>query len=311
MRKNTDLQSQSGIIKKLIENFEKELQSQDLRRKVVALIPILHELRKLGKNLITADVASSARGRILHYFRKYPLVVISGDELFIISGIQEYARRVRELRVQFGWAIINGMTAKTMAEEGEFPVSSINIKTMGPDDYILLSPREDKEAAYRWNVANEIRRKKAGVRDKLLEFFRKNVGKQISGEELRYLAKDRSEWARRVRELRTEFGWPISTKNTGRPDLGVGIYVLESNRQSPKHDRQIPDPIRAAVLRRDKYKCKSCSWTHGEWNPSDPRHLELHHIKDHAKGGVNTENNLMTVCTVCHDDIHRKKASND
>lgn len=307
MKKKIDPQSLSGILKKLIENFEKELRSSDLRKKVVALIPILHELRRIGKNLIPAQTAASARDRILHYFRKYPLVVISGDELFVVSGIQEYARRVRELRVQFGWAIINGVTAKTMAEEGELPDLFINVKKMGPDDYVLLSAKEDKEAAYRWNVANEIRRKKAGVRDKILEFFRKNVGKQISGEELRYLAKDKTEWARRVRELRTEFGWPISTKNTGRPDLGVGVYLLESNRQSPEHDRQISDPVRAAVLRRDKYKCKSCSWTHKEWNPSDARHLELHHIKEHVKGGANSEDNLMTVCTVCHDDIHRNK----
>ena len=29
--------------------------------------------------------------------------------------------------------------------------------------------------------------------------------------------------------------------------------------------------------------------------------------RHHAKGGDNTENNLITVCTVCHDEIHRKK----
>lgn len=307
MKKVIDLNMQCNTIKRLIANFEKELRSKNLRNKVVALVPILRELRKLGKNLIPAQIAASARDRILHYFRKYPHIIISGDELFVISGIQEYARRVRELRVQFGWAIINGVTAKAMAKEGEFPNSSINISKMGPDDYILLSEREDKEAAYRWNVANEIRRQKSGVRDKILGYFLKNIGKNISGEELRYLAKDRSEWARRVRELRTEFGWPISTRNTGRPDLDVGVYVMESKRQSPEHDRQIPDPIRGTVLRRDGYKCKVCLWSHKEWNPSDPRHLELHHIKEHVKGGSNTENNLMTVCTICHDDIHRRK----
>lgn len=307
IKQSMNLNLQCDSIKLLIANFEKELRSKDLRKKVVALVPILRELRKLGKNLIPSQIAASARNRILHYFRKYPHVVISGDELFIISGIQEYARRVRELRVQFGWKIINGVTAKAMAKEGEFSKSSIDISKMGPDDYILFSEKEDKEAAYRWNVANEIRRKKFGVRDKILEYFLKNIGKQISGEELRYLAKDRSEWARRVRELRTEFGWPIATRNTGRPDLDVGVYLMESKRQSPEHDRQIPDPVRAAVLRRDGYKCKACSWSHKEWNPSDPRHLELHHKKEHIKGGANTENNLMTVCTVCHDDIHRRK----
>ena len=131
------------------------------------------------------------------------------------------------------------------------------------------------------------------------------MGEKITGEELRYIAKDRSEWARRVRELRTEFGWPIVTKNTGRPDLEIGVYLLEADRQSPEHDRLIPDPVKREVLRRDKYKCKNCGWSHKEWNRSDPRHLELHHIQFHADGGQNIEENLLTVCTVCHDEIHR------
>ncbi len=107
------------------------------------------------------------------------------------------------------------------------------------------------DAAHRWRIANEIRKKKLGVRDKILEYMRRNVGKHITGEELRYIANDRSEWARRVRELRTEFGWPITTKSTGRPDLPVGVYALEQDRQSPPHDRKIPDSVRREVLRRD------------------------------------------------------------
>jgi hypothetical protein len=177
---------------------------------------------------------------------------------------------------------------------------------MKPDDYILIAEHQDK-AAYRWAVANEIRKEKMGVRDKLLKYLKENVGKNITGEELRYVANDKKEWARRVRELRTEFGWPIITKNTGRPDLPVGTYLLESLRQSPEHDRQIPDPIRFAVMRRDAYKCTKCDWSHEEWNRSDPRHLEIHHVQDHAKGGRNTEGNLITLCTICHDDVHRKK----
>jgi hypothetical protein len=107
-------------------------------------------------------------------------------------------------------------------------------------------------------------------------------------------------------ELRTELGWPIATKTTGRLDLGAGVYVLQADRQSPEHDRHIPDDVRREVLRRDKYKCKQCNWSHAEWNPSDSRHLELHHITHHAKGGENVEGNLTTLCTVCHDKLHRK-----
>ena len=133
-----------------------------------------------------------------------------------------------------------------------------------------------------------------------------NVGHGVTNEELRYVANDKTEWARRVRELRTEFGWPVVTKTTGRPDLGIGVYVLQADRQSPEHDRQIPDDVRREVMRRDRHKCKKCGWSHGEWNPSDPRHLEIHHKQHHAQGGLNVEENLITLCTVCHDKVHRK-----
>ena len=184
-------------------------------------------------------------------------------------------------------------------------VRHIDASTMKPSDYILLSVEQDRQAAFRWNSANEIRRENIAVRDKILKYFRSNVGQNVTGEELKYLAKDRSEWARRVRELRTEYGWPVVTKNTGRPDLEIGVYLLEADRQSPEHDRRIPDPIKREVLRRDEYKCMYCEWTHEMWNRSDPRHLELHHETPHAEGGENTADNLITLCTVCHDKVHR------
>lgn len=294
-------------LQELVINFEQELASGDLRQQVLALIPCFKYLRDLGKSLVPVDAGRSARDRILHYFLEYPRVVIKGDELLVVSGIQEYARRVRELKVQFGWSIASGITAREMHVENEFPLKSINPESMGPADYILLSKRQDRDAAFRWQLANDIRKENTGVRDKLLKYFRANIGKQITGEELKYLAKNKSEWGRRVRELRTEMGWPIVTKNSGRPDLDVGIYLLEADRQSPEHDRQIKDAVKRDVLRRDGYKCIKCNWSHKEWNRSDPRHLELHHVKPHAKGGGNSKENLITLCTVCHDDIHSKR----
>ena len=288
----------------LLKNFENELRGSNLRKKVQALIPAHHLLRDLGSSLIPSEGATAARDRILQYLLKYPKTVIKGEELMVVAGIGEWARRVRELRVQFGWSILTGVTVREMAEEGEkVPFAAEGLR---PDDYILIDTRQDRDAAHRWRIAHEIRNGRDAVKDKILQFFRRNVAVPISGEELRYVAKDRSEWARRVRELRTESGWPIVTKNTGRPDLAVGYYQLERDRQSPAHDRNIPDPVRVKVLERDGYACRKCGWSHEKWNRSDPRHLELHHVKPHAKGGENTEENLMTLCTVCHDEVHRK-----
>jgi hypothetical protein len=72
-------------VEQLIRNFESELRKEDLRPKVLALVPIFHGLRDLGKALIPSKYALAARERILYYFRKYPGIVIAGDELLVVS----------------------------------------------------------------------------------------------------------------------------------------------------------------------------------------------------------------------------------
>lgn len=291
----------------LLGNFEQALLTDDLRAKVVALVPAHHLLRDLGSSLIPPEQAKGARDRIIRYFSKYPRQVIRGEELMVVAGIGEWARRVRELRVQFGWSIASGVTVRDMLEDGEWQPEQFGLPsaTLKPDDYVLLREEQDKQAAFRWNTANDIRKQKLSMKDKIISFLRQNVGAEISGEELRYVAGDKSEWARRVRELRTEEGWPVVSRNTGRPELPVGVYVLEEDRQSPAHDRKIPDTVRARVLTRDSYACQDCGWHQSQWNSALPRHLELHHLVEHAKGGENSVDNLVTLCTVCHDERHR------
>jgi hypothetical protein len=298
----------------LLTNFAAELRKPDLRPKVVALIPVFHKLRDLGSSLMPKTSGASALERIIAYFKSYPQTVIAGDEIMVVSGIGEWARRVRQLRVQFGWWIYSGVTFKQMAEDEERDAASLR-ELLGvdpvrikPDQYFLMRVEQDLEAAYRWNTLNQIRKSNASVTDKILEYFRKNVGKQISGEELKYLAKDKSEWARRSRELRTEQGWPIVTKSSGREDLPIGVYVLEKDRQTYEHDRAIPDAVRVAVLERDGFKCVECGWHRGMLSPDDPRKmLELHHRQHHKDKGANTVENLVTLCNVHHDVIHQKQ----
>ena len=301
----------------LLTNFATELRKPELRSKVVALVPVFHNLRDLGSSLIPKTEASSARDRVVAYLMRYPKQVIDGDELMVVSGIGEWARRVRELRVQFGWWIYSGVTFRHMAEDADD--SGDQIETAGlkkmlgidparirPDQYVLLRKEQDLRAAYRWNVLNEIRKKKISVTDKIIEYFRKNVGQEITGEELKYLAKDKKEWARRVRELRTEQGWPIATKNSGRDDLAIGVYVLEEDRQAYEHDRSIPDAVKVAVLQRDGFRCAQCGWNRAMLSPEDPRKmLELHHKKHHKDKGENSVENLVTLCNVHHDALHR------
>lgn len=291
----------------LIEEFEFKLQNDDLRSQVVALIPANHTLRDLGSSLIVDDSSGSARGRILAYLLKYPKTILHGDELMVVAGISEYARRIRELRIQYGWAIASGQAVVEMMNEDSTLSFSGDVDSLRTDSYVLLNEVQDLEGAHRWNVANDIRKGEGGAQSKILEFFRRNVGKKITGEELRYVARGNSEWARRVRELRTEQGWPILTRGTGMPELPVGVYLLETDKQAEVHDRSIPDPVKVKVLQRDGFACKSCGWSRSTADPSDRyrTQIELHHIEHHVAGGKNTEENLVSLCNVCHDDVHR------
>lgn len=299
----------------LITDFEHKLSDDSLREQVLMLVPANHLLRDLGSSLLNDENCNSARERILAYLCKYPHTIIHGDELMVVAGISEYARRIRELRVQFGWSVLSGNTLKEMVEQNEISLEELqadSLNQLKTDVYALMTADQDREAALRWNEANVLRRSKISTKDKILSYLRKNVGRPVTGEELRYLANDSKEWARRTRELRTEDGWPIATKNSGRPELAVGAYLLEEDRQAEIHDRKIPDPVRVSVLERDHHACRNCHWSHSNKTPNDPRtFLELHHIEHHADGGENTLTNLITLCNVCHDEVHRSRISKE
>ncbi|MCR2835254.1 HNH endonuclease [Parerythrobacter lacustris] len=239
------------------------------------------------------------------------MTLIDGDELMVISGIGEWARRVRELRVQDGWWIYSGNTFQQISEDDPRQAAAlkellgVDPRTIKTHQYALVRTQQDRDAAFRWLQLNSIRKKKISVKDKLLEYFRANVGQPVTGEELRYLANNKREWTRRSRELRTENGWPVMTMQQGRTDLPIGSYVLEEDRQTYEHDRKIPDAVRVEVLERDQFACRVCGWTRDKAHKDDPRRLlELHHIEEHVKGGSNKAPNLLTLCNVHHDDFH-------
>ena len=114
----------------LITDFEFKLKDDSLREQVLALIPANHLLRDLGSSLMNDENCNSARDRILAYLLKYPGVIIHGDELMVVAGISEYARRIRELRVQFGWPVLSGITLKEMIEQGEVTLEELHACTI-------------------------------------------------------------------------------------------------------------------------------------------------------------------------------------
>ena len=96
---------------------------------------------------------------------------------------------------------------------------------------------------------------RGGAKRKLRLYFLANIGRVMDSDELRAVADNQSEWARRVRELRTEEGYLILTHND-RSDLKPGQYLLETPRPQPAFARAISKETRAFVLDRNGFTCQ-------------------------------------------------------
>ena len=144
--------------------------------------------------------------------------------------------------------------------------------------------------------------KRIGMRAKLRSYFLENVGKVMSSDELREVA-GKSEWARRVRELRNEEGYQILTHND-RDELKPGEYLLENPKPVPAFERSISKELRAFVLDRNGFTCQMCGAVAGEPHPYDATRktrLHLGHILDKSQGGRDEASNLRALCSVCNE----------
>jgi hypothetical protein len=142
-----------------------------------------------------------------------------------------------------------------------------------------------------------------GARAKLRRHFLANLGRVIEADELRSVAGNISEWARRIRELRTEDGYLILTNND-RADLKPGQYLLETGKPQPAFARGISKETRAFVLDRNGFTCQMCGAVAGEVHPYDStRKTRLHigHVLDKSLGGSDDANNLKAICSVCNE----------
>ena len=142
-----------------------------------------------------------------------------------------------------------------------------------------------------------------GARARLRAHFLAHIGTVFSSDELRVIAGGISEWARRVRELRTEEGYIILTHND-RADLKPGQYLLENPNPVPAFDRSISKEVRAFVLDRNGFTCQQCGAVAGEEHPYDPGRkvrLQIGHIVDKSMGGSDEATNLRALCSICNE----------
>lgn len=148
----------------------------------------------------------------------------------------------------------------------------------------------------------EIKTREKGSKEKLREFFFANVGKVLDKDVLGKVA-GKSEWGRRVRELRNEEGMNIVTHND-RSDLKPGQYLLVDLKPLPAFERGISKETRAFVLDRNGFTCQMCGAAAGEPHPYDiNRKTRLHigHIIDKSMGGTDDPSNLRALCSVCNE----------
>jgi DNA mismatch endonuclease Vsr len=249
-----------------------------------------------------AAPGQGAKSRILAYLLARSGQVVRGEELAEISGIQEWPRRVRELRVQDGYSIAE----------------------VGSSAYRLESDQPDLDQAAAWKTANLIRRRKGSATERIATFLEACVGKVVTREQIDYVAKI-AESARRVRELRDEDGWPINS-HIDEPGLEPGQYRLTSidpdNRRDPLQ-RLYPEKIRQKVFERDEYTCRACGRDRAKAQSAgdDRFYLEVHHkiavadeLEELSQEELNDVGNLTTLCHADHLKEtaklqHRKRAT--
>jgi biotin operon repressor len=246
-----------------------------------------------------AGRGTGAKSKILAYLLARMGQVVSGEELAEISGIQEWPRRVRELRVEDGYSITE----------------------IGMSSYRLESDQPNLDRASAWKTANVIRRRKGSAIERIAAFLEARVGKVVGREQIDYVARI-AEGSRRIRELRDEHGWPIDS-HIDEPELQPGEYRLTSVDPADRRDplqRLYPESVRQAVFERDKYTCSACGRNRSKAEASgDTRfYLEVHHkvaVADELEALPKPERNkLDNLITLCHADhvretakLHKKK----
>lgn len=143
----------------------------------------------------------------------------------------------------------------------------------------------------------------------ILDYLLAHVGSVVDSRDLQKASRWKAEWARRLRELRDEEGWPILS-HKDRSDLKPGQYLLESTKRKPVFPRSISKETRAYVLERNGHTCQMCGLAAGDsdpYNPSRTVRLSMGHIIDKSMGGDDSPGNLRAVCTNCNEGLQNTR----
>ncbi|ANN80817.1 type IVB secretion system protein IcmJDotN [Bordetella flabilis] len=84
-------------------------------------------------------------------------------------------------------------------------------------------------------------------------------------------------------------------RNDAQPIIGVKRKIWRRDDEHAALADEAFEPMRKTILARDNYTCRFCGFRASKYQ-------EIHHMDDDHTN--NTENNLVTVCTLCHQVHH-------
>ncbi len=198
------------------------------------------------------------RSAILDHLRNHLDEWVSGDELAAVSGIGEWARRVRELRVELGYEIEE--------ERGHYRLTA-------------AEPNDTRRA--RWQTVTDVRETHGSPKDRARRLLERLVGQAVGLDELARAARAKDP-ERLARELREVEQLPVEMPGDA-PDLGNAAVRLPTTREAfglPPTQRLYGDGLRARVFRRDGHRCSHCRRDHASSHstPESPFYLLVRHV---------------------------------
>ena len=245
-----------------LRSLEPAVQRQESRDQVV---DALSRLRLAVTRLYGSDqrpraaAGKGARQLILDYLLDNAGEWVEGDELAAVSGIGEWARRVRELRVESGYQIDE--------DHGR---------------YRLASAEADASRRDRWLAVTFAREVEGQPIDRVRFLLEHLVGIAVASAELDRVARAKS-GAALARSLRMDEQWPVECPGDA-PDLGPEQFRLASRHEAHRlhpAQRLFPEELRGRLFRRDRFRCWNCGSVHGEVEPSgsNPFYLVVRHLE--------------------------------
>ena len=123
----------SALLLTMNESLKEVGEASGAREQARALASIIHAVRAVGRII---GGQPSAEKAILEYLSLNIGVPVSGGELEAVSGITDYARRIRQLRAD-GWRIAGGNIVPNSSEKAA--MRRLDIGLLRNSDYVLLS----------------------------------------------------------------------------------------------------------------------------------------------------------------------------